>query len=63
MYLHFDICEKSVRNDTKQQRVDFAFIPISKEEREMDMERDFVALNEDCRWSNQGPKMRHSSSQ
>jgi hypothetical protein len=43
----------------KQQRVDFTFIPISKEEREMDMERELVALNEDCRRSNQGPKMRH----
>ena len=29
-----------------QRRVDFAFIPISKEEREMDIEREFVALSE-----------------
>ena len=30
----------------KQQWVDFAFIPISKEEREMDIEREFAALSE-----------------
>ena len=30
----------------KQQRVDFAFIPVSKEEREMDIEREFAALSE-----------------
>ena len=30
----------------KQRRVDFVFIPISKEERKMDIEREFVALNE-----------------
>ena len=30
----------------KQQWVDFAFILISKEEREMDIERAFVALSE-----------------
>ena len=30
----------------KQQRVDFAFIPISKEEREMDTEKEFAALIE-----------------
>ena len=29
-----------------QRRVDFAFILISKEEREMDMEREFDALSE-----------------
>jgi hypothetical protein len=30
----------------KQQRVDFSFILISKEEREMDIEREFAALSE-----------------
>jgi hypothetical protein len=30
----------------KQQQVGFALIPISKEEREMDIEREFVALTE-----------------
>jgi hypothetical protein len=30
----------------KQQRVDFALIPISKDEREMDIEREFDALTE-----------------
>jgi hypothetical protein len=30
----------------KQQRVDFTFILISKEEREMDIERECVALSE-----------------
>jgi hypothetical protein len=30
----------------KQQRAGFALIPISKEEREMDIEREFVALTE-----------------
>jgi hypothetical protein len=30
----------------KQQRVDFAFIPISKEEKEMNIGREFVALSE-----------------
>jgi hypothetical protein len=30
----------------KQRRVGFAFILISKEEREMDIKREFVALNE-----------------
>jgi hypothetical protein len=30
----------------KQQRVDFASIPISKEEREMDTEIEFAALSE-----------------
>ena len=30
----------------KQRRVDFVLIPISKEEREMDIEREFVALSE-----------------
>jgi hypothetical protein len=30
----------------KQQRVDFAFILISKKEREMDIEGEFVALSE-----------------
>ena len=30
----------------KQRRVDFSFIPISKEEREMDIEREFAALSE-----------------
>jgi hypothetical protein len=30
----------------KQRRVDFAFIHITKEEREMDIEREFAALNE-----------------
>ena len=30
----------------KQRQVDFAFIPISKEEREMDIEREFAALRE-----------------
>ena len=29
----------------KQQHVDFALIPISKEEREMAIEREFVALS------------------
>jgi hypothetical protein len=29
-----------------QRRVNFAFILISKEEREMDIEREFVALSE-----------------
>jgi hypothetical protein len=29
-----------------QQRVDFAFIPTSKEEGEMDIEREFAALSE-----------------
>ena len=37
--------EKSVRNDTNTKRVDFPFILISKEEREMEIERDFVALS------------------
>ena len=50
MYLHFDMCEKSVRNGPTQRRVDFAFILISKEEREMDIEREFAALSE------QGPE-------
>jgi hypothetical protein len=35
------MCEKSVRNGTKQRRVDFAFILITKEEREMNIEREF----------------------
>jgi hypothetical protein len=30
----------------KQRHVDFAFIPTGKEEREMDIERDFAALSE-----------------
>ena len=30
----------------KQRRVDFAFILISKEEKEMDIEREFAALSE-----------------
>jgi hypothetical protein len=30
----------------KQQWVNFSFIPISKEEREMDIEREFAALSE-----------------
>ena len=30
----------------KQWQVDFASIPISKEEREMDIEREFAALSE-----------------
>ena len=30
----------------KQRRVDFSFILISKEERERDVEREFVALSE-----------------
>ena len=30
----------------KQRLVDFAFIPISEEEREMDIEREFAALSE-----------------
>jgi hypothetical protein len=30
----------------KQQRVDFSFILISKEEREMNIEREFAALSE-----------------
>ena len=30
----------------KQQHVDFAFIIISKEEKEMDIEREFAALSE-----------------
>ena len=30
----------------KQRRVDFAFIPTSKEEREMDTEREFATLSE-----------------
>ena len=30
----------------KQRWVDFAFIPISKEEREMDIEREFATLSE-----------------
>ena len=46
MYLHFDMCEKSVRNGIKTRWVDFPFILISKEEREMDIEREFVALSE-----------------
>ena len=46
MYLHFDMCEKSVRNGIKQWWVDFVFIPISKEEREMGIEREFAALSE-----------------
>ena len=46
MYLHFDMCEKSVRNGTTQRHVDFPFILISKEEREMDTKREFVALSE-----------------
>jgi hypothetical protein len=29
-----------------QRRVDFPFIPIGKEEREMNIEREFVALSE-----------------
>ena len=29
-----------------QRRVDFAFILISKEEREVDIEKEFVAFNE-----------------
>ena len=29
-----------------QRRVDFSFIHISKEEREMDIEREFAALSE-----------------
>jgi hypothetical protein len=41
-----DMCEKSVRNGTNKRHVDFAFILISKEEREMDIERKFVALSE-----------------
>ena len=36
MCFHFDMCEKSVRMTPKQQRVDFAFILINKEEREME---------------------------
>ena len=41
------MCEKSVRNITKQRHVGFTFIPsISKEEREMDIEREFAALSE-----------------
>jgi hypothetical protein len=31
---------------SKQRRVDFAFILINKEEREMDIEREFAALSE-----------------
>jgi hypothetical protein len=46
MYLHFDMCEKSVRMAPTQRRVDFAFILISKEEREMNIGREFVALSE-----------------
>ena len=46
MYLHFDMCAKSVRNGTKKRRVDFSFIPISKKEREMNIEREFDALSE-----------------
>ena len=30
----------------KQWRVDFAFIPINKEEREMDIEREYAGLRE-----------------
>ena len=30
----------------KQRRVDFAFIPISKEERQMDIKKEFAALSE-----------------
>jgi hypothetical protein len=41
----------------KQRRVDFAFIPISKEEREMDIEREFVALNERLEEEQQRPKI------
>ena len=33
---------------SKQGRVDFAFIPISKKEREMDVEIKFVTLSEQC---------------
>ena len=46
MYLHFDMCEKSVRYGTKTTRVDFASIPIRKEERETNIEREFAALSE-----------------
>ena len=39
------MCEKSV-SAPKQRWVDFSFISISKEEREMNIEREFVALSE-----------------
>ena len=48
MYLHFAMCEKSVRNGTKTTTGCFFCILISKEERgrEMDKEREFAALSE-----------------
>ena len=46
MYLHFDMFEKSVRNGINITTVYFPFILISKEEREMDIEREFATLSE-----------------
>jgi hypothetical protein len=44
--LTFDMCEKSVRNGTDTTTGWFCFILISKKEREMNLEREFVALSE-----------------
>ena len=45
MYLHFDKCEKSVRNNTKIIPVGYVFISISKEEKEMNVESKFATLS------------------
>ena len=42
----------------KQRRVDFSFIPISKEEREMDIEREFAALSERLQEEQSRPQKR-----
>ena len=47
----------------KQRRVDFAFIPISKEEREMDIKRELAALNERLEEEQLRPKNETSSDQ
>jgi hypothetical protein len=39
MYLHFDMFEKILKMAPTQRQVDFPFIFISKEEREMDIEK------------------------
>ena len=46
MYLHFDNVRRVLEMAPKQRHIDFAFIPISKEEREMSIEREFAALSE-----------------
>jgi hypothetical protein len=46
MYLHLTCVRRVLEMAPTQRWVDFAFILISKEEREMDIGREFVALSE-----------------